>query len=58
LATKTAIHAVREPVTCGIIATVTHVWLRTAEAGLSSRDRCFNDPDGNAWILQERPGRA
>ena len=21
-------------------------------------DRFFNDPDGNAWILQERPGRA
>jgi hypothetical protein len=21
-------------------------------------DRFFNDPDGNGWILQERPGRA
>jgi hypothetical protein len=20
-------------------------------------DRFFNDPDGNGWILQERPGR-
>jgi hypothetical protein len=31
-----AIPAAREPVTCGIIATVTRVWLRTAEAGRTS----------------------
>ena len=30
------------------------IFLALHQAG----DRFFNDPDGNAWILQERRGRA